>query len=174
METTTRTPAWIGACARALDARGAGRQLAILTRALAMPVLGIAIFLLLWQAGAARVQTTLGQLPGPALVWSEAKGLHREYLLDREKEAAFHERQQALPRGRVASTAGLGHAPDRFDQLEHGLALLLDDRLAQQVAEQVDLLAQIVTGFRHSGSASGPPGQVFSRGASSRQARRLK
>ena len=44
METTTRTPAWIGACARALDARGAGRQLAILTRALAMPVLGIAIF----------------------------------------------------------------------------------------------------------------------------------
>ncbi len=113
MATTTRTPAWIGACARVLDARSAGRQLAILTRALAMPVLGIAIFLLLWQAGAARVQTTLGQLPGPALVWSEAKGLHREYLLDREKEAAFHERQQARAAKLSAANPGAAAAPVR-------------------------------------------------------------
>jgi nitrate/nitrite transport system permease protein len=76
-------------------------------------VLGIAIFLLLWQAGAARVQTTLGQLPGPALVWSEAKGLHREYLMDREKEAAFHARQQERAAKMAAANPGAAAPPVR-------------------------------------------------------------
>ena len=59
------------------------------------------------------MQTTLGQLPGPALVWSEAKGLHREYLMDREKEAAFHARQQERAAKMAAANPGAAAPPVR-------------------------------------------------------------
>jgi nitrate/nitrite transport system permease protein len=64
------------------------------TRQAVLAVLGLAVFLGVWQAIAIRVDTTLGQLPGPGVVWQEALGLHREYLEDLDREAAFYERQE--------------------------------------------------------------------------------
>jgi nitrate/nitrite transport system permease protein len=64
------------------------------TRQAALAVLGLTVFLGVWQAIAIRVDTTLGQLPGPAVVWQEALGLHRDYLQDLDRETAFYERQE--------------------------------------------------------------------------------
>ncbi len=59
-----------------------------------LPILGIVAFLLLWHFAAARVQTSLGQFPGPVHVFAQAKGLYEEYREDKAREAAFYERQE--------------------------------------------------------------------------------
>ena len=62
-------------------------------RGMVPPVLGIVIFLGLWHIGASGVQTSLGALPGPASVWEQAGNLYQEHFAEREREAAFNERQ---------------------------------------------------------------------------------
>jgi nitrate/nitrite transport system permease protein len=59
-----------------------------------LPVVGIAIFLLIWQAGAPRIQTSLGAVPGPVQVYQQFLGLVDEHQSAREKERAFYERQE--------------------------------------------------------------------------------
>jgi nitrate/nitrite transport system permease protein len=63
-------------------------------QSLGLPIIGIAVFLFLWHAAAARVQTSLGQFPGPEHVWVQAQGLYAEYREDKAREAAFYERQK--------------------------------------------------------------------------------
>lgn len=94
MAISLQVPGWLEPYMRLLRGQNPSAQLAIITRQLGMPILGIAIFMFIWQVGAGHVQTTLGQLPGPAQVWTQAKGLHAEYLADKEKEIAFYQRQQ--------------------------------------------------------------------------------
>jgi nitrate/nitrite transport system permease protein len=60
---------------------------------LALPLVGILVFLLLWQAAASNIETSLGQFPGPAAVWEQSHNLVDEYQQARQKEAAFYERQ---------------------------------------------------------------------------------
>lgn len=71
-------------------------------RRLALPLVGIGAFLLLWSAGAGRVDTSLGKFPGPMAVWEQAGKLHDEYFVERQKEAEFHARQQARNAQRLA------------------------------------------------------------------------
>ncbi|MFA5496034.1 MAG: ABC transporter permease [Porticoccaceae bacterium] len=94
MAVSLQLPGWIEPYARLFRGQQPGAQLAIITRQLGLPVLGLAVFLLLWQALAPQVQTTLGHLPGPAQVWSQAKGLHQEYRDDKDRELAFYQRQE--------------------------------------------------------------------------------
>ena len=65
-----------------------------LTRTIAVPLLAIGIFLVLWEAIAAHIDTSLGKLPGPAKVWQQAMVLVDEHVAEREKEQAFYERQE--------------------------------------------------------------------------------
>lgn len=67
---------------------------AALLKAIGLPLFGIALFLLVWQVAASSIQTSLGQFPGPQQVLQQAQGLYVEYREDRERAAAFHERQQ--------------------------------------------------------------------------------
>ena len=60
---------------------------------LAIPGLAIIIFLALWGSIASQIQTSLGQLPGPAKVWEQTMTLYDEHKVEREKEVAFYERQ---------------------------------------------------------------------------------
>jgi nitrate/nitrite transport system permease protein len=60
---------------------------------LAAPVIAILIFLILWSRLSAGVQTSLGQIPGPAAVASQAVTLWAEHRAERAKAAAFYERQ---------------------------------------------------------------------------------
>lgn len=65
-----------------------------LVQQLGLPVLGLAVFLFLWHGAAAKVQTSLGQFPGPVQVVEQIKGLYAEYREDQERAAAFYERQE--------------------------------------------------------------------------------
>jgi nitrate/nitrite transport system permease protein len=61
---------------------------------LGAPVLAIVAFLLLWSQVSSGIQTSLGQIPGPAAVWEQTTALWEDHQVQREKAAAFHERQQ--------------------------------------------------------------------------------
>ncbi len=69
-------------------------QSRLLGNLVGLPVLAIAVFLWLWSVGASQVNTSLGQLPGPAAVWQSAQELYQEHREEREKERAFYERQE--------------------------------------------------------------------------------
>lgn len=58
------------------------------------PVVFFMIFLMLWDWGAAQVETSLGVIPGPAQVYHEAQGLMEEHTAERQKQAEFMERQE--------------------------------------------------------------------------------
>ena len=62
-------------------------QASELWRLLAVPLIAIAAFLLLWGTLAPRVQTSLGAVPGPAQVWAEAVNLHEDARAKAESKA---------------------------------------------------------------------------------------
>ena len=61
---------------------------------LGIPIFAIGTFLLIWSSVAQQIETSLGQVPGPAKVWEQAMVLVDEHNAEREKEAAFYERQE--------------------------------------------------------------------------------
>lgn len=63
-------------------------------KSIALPIVGIAIFLLLWEFGSSKIQTSLGQFPGPGIVFNQVQGLYQEYKEDKASAAAFYERQE--------------------------------------------------------------------------------
>lgn len=77
-------PAWAGYVIEKL--RG-------VVKAVVAPTAAFLVFLLLWSAGASQIHTSLGQVPGPTQVWSQAMGLLDEHFAERKKEVAFYERQ---------------------------------------------------------------------------------
>ncbi len=73
-----------------------------LLMSVAVPAIAFVIFLALWSAVAARVQTSLGALPGPSAVAEQTVGLWREHLAERERSKAFYERQEERIKERLA------------------------------------------------------------------------
>ena len=71
-------------------------------KTLALPLAGILIFLMLWQGVANNIDTSLGQFPGPVQVWEQSKGLLAEHQREREKAAAFYQRQEDRNAKRLA------------------------------------------------------------------------
>ncbi|MCG6864501.1 MAG: ABC transporter permease [Thiogranum sp.] len=93
-------------------------------RSLGIPLVAVAIFLMLWSVLAAQVQTSLGQLPGPAKVWEQAMVLVDEHRAEREKETAFYERQEKRNAEKLATDPAAEvrirpytGAPTFFDQI---------------------------------------------------------
>ncbi len=70
------------------------RMLLPLARSLLIPLAAIGLFLALWAGGASRVDTSLGQLPGPAQVWQAAGQLLAEHQQESGREAEFYQRQE--------------------------------------------------------------------------------
>jgi len=62
--------------------------------AVILPTLGIVLFLFAWQFVADRIDTSLGQFPGPSQVWEQTNALYDEHLRERDKAEAFYERQE--------------------------------------------------------------------------------
>ncbi|HSB97808.1 MAG TPA: ABC transporter permease [Spongiibacteraceae bacterium] len=82
------------AVAHKFDALDINAGISKVLKAIGLPLLGIGVFLLLWQLGAGKLQTSLGQFPGPAQVLQQAQGLYAEYRDDRARAAAFYARQE--------------------------------------------------------------------------------
>lgn len=60
-----------------------------------VPIIAILFFLGFWSFSAAKVNTTLGTIPGPVAVWDEAMGLLDEHRIEKNKKAEFYVRQEA-------------------------------------------------------------------------------
>ena len=68
-------------------------QFRLMITRLGVPLVAIGLFLAVWGGLASQVQTSLGELPGPAKVWEQTVALFDEHKEERQKETAFHERQ---------------------------------------------------------------------------------
>jgi nitrate/nitrite transport system permease protein len=60
---------------------------------LGVPLLAIGIFLLAWSQMSRTIETSLGKIPGPVAVWQQTGALWADHKAEREKAAAFYERQ---------------------------------------------------------------------------------
>jgi nitrate/nitrite transport system permease protein len=81
-------------------------QLRELWLQLGIPLLAIVLFVLVWAGLAARIETSLGALPAPTAVWTEAKNLVAEHGAERARRAEFYVRQEAR------QAAALAENPD--------------------------------------------------------------
>jgi nitrate/nitrite transport system permease protein len=79
-------------------------QLKDLWHLLGLPSVAIAIFLLAWSAISTRIETSLGQIPGPLAVWQQTKALWADHQAERAKATAFYERQAKRNAERGAKT----------------------------------------------------------------------
>lgn len=71
-----------------------------------VPVFAFMLFLGMWSVTAARINTSLGAIPGPSAVWHEAEGLVDEHFAERVKMSAFYQRQEARNQAKLAKDPG--------------------------------------------------------------------
>ena len=116
--------AWITPILRAAAGDNPKAQVKEIWRLLAVPVIAIIAFLMLWGTMAPKVQTSLGAIPGPAEVWTEAKNLHADAQAKAEKEAQHYERVEArnqrfIDRGQPEKVKNIPFtgAPSYYEQI---------------------------------------------------------
>ncbi|GGE51125.1 ABC transporter permease [Actibacterium pelagium] len=85
---------WVTPVLKAAAGDNPRAQMKEIWRLLAVPLIAIAAFLMLWSFLAPKVVTSLGAIPGPAQVWEQVENLHADAQREKEKEAAFYERQE--------------------------------------------------------------------------------
>lgn len=103
--------AWITPTLRIVAGDHLKPNLKDIWRLFCVPLLAIILFLMAWSNLAPKVQTSLGEIPGPAAVWEQAQSLHQAHLRGKAKEAAFFERQEV----RNAAFVADGH-PEKVKQ----------------------------------------------------------
>lgn len=102
MKTTSIAAGWIGPLHRLANAGLQPESLKNGLRNLLLPVLGILGFLLVWHGAAGQVVTSLGKFPGPVQVWQQSVNLYQEHVRERDRQAAFYERQENRNAERLA------------------------------------------------------------------------
>ena len=85
---------WFSPLVRIAGGQAPRQEFARLGGLVGAPMVAIAAFLLFWQVTAARVETSLGALPGPLQVVGELSNLIAEHRAERVKAAGFGERQR--------------------------------------------------------------------------------
>jgi nitrate/nitrite transport system permease protein len=98
----------------------------------ALPIIGMVIFLGLWNVAAKNIDTSLGQFPGPTVVWQQANVLIDEHNAQSAKAQAFYERQETRNAARIAEdpnyrakTRAFTGAPTFFQQIWTSLYTVL-------------------------------------------------
>ncbi len=86
---------WVTPLLKAVAGDNPRGQVKEIWRLLGVPILAIVAFLFMWGTLAPQVQTSLGAVPGPQQVWTEAVKLHEDAQAKAEKEAKFYERLEA-------------------------------------------------------------------------------
>lgn len=79
-----------------------------------VPLAALLVFLLLWSAGARKVETSLGVLPGPAQVWEQSVNLYQEHTAERERAHEFDQRMEE----RVVRAVAEGWPEDRIQRMQ--------------------------------------------------------
>jgi nitrate/nitrite transport system permease protein len=133
---------------------------------LLMPVVGLLLFLALWNGVAKTIDTSLGQFPGPAQVWEQSMTLIDEHSAQREKADAFYARQEERNAARMAKDPSyepkirpFTGAPTFFDQIWTSLyTVMVGFVIASIVAVPVGILCGL---SRSAYSAMNPLIQIF-------------
>ena len=148
---TLTFPTWMEPYRALATGKVSRDQWQALMRQLLWPVLGIGLFLLMWQFAAQRIDTSLGQFPGPAQVWEQAGNLVNEHQQAREREVAFHERQEKYIAARLEQqpdwqpvTRAYTGAPTFFDQIGTSLITVMSGFL---LASMIAIPLGIVIGL---------------------------
>jgi len=116
--------------------------------ALILPLIGLLMFLAIWNGVAKSIDTSLGQFPGPAQVWEQAGALIDEHGAQREKADAFYARQEERNAARVAQDPGyepkireFTGSPTFFDQIWTSLyTVMVGFLIASVIAVPVGIL----------------------------------
>ena len=93
---------WITPLLRAAAGDNPKAQMTEIWRLLGVPLLAIVGFLTLWGMLAPTVQTSLGAIPGPQQVWTEAVNLHEDAQAKAESRAKFEAQVAKLNERRIA------------------------------------------------------------------------
>ena len=93
--------AWMTPILRAAAGDNPAAQVREIWRLLAVPLIAILAFLVLWGTLAPQVQTSLGAVPGPAQVWAEAVNLHEDALAKAKSKADFDAKVAQLNERRI-------------------------------------------------------------------------
>lgn len=72
------------------------------TETVAIPAIGILVFLFLWSVAAQNIVTSLGNFPGPASVWEQFGNLYSEHASERDRADKFYDRQSVRNAERMA------------------------------------------------------------------------
>ena len=140
--------------------------LPVLWRSLGAPLLAILVFLFLWGRVAARVETSLGRIPGPVAVWHQAGTLWGEYRQESTRQAAFYARQgqrneelRASDPSAEISTAHYTGRPTYVDQILTSLKTVFTGfLLATLIAVPIGVLCGL---SRTASAAFSPFIQIF-------------
>lgn len=73
------------------------KQVIELTKLIGLPALALFIFFNLWELASSKIRTSVGALPSPAYVWSQAKAMAADARAERinKAEFAFYEKSRA-------------------------------------------------------------------------------
>ncbi|MEM7376957.1 MAG: ABC transporter permease [Pseudomonadota bacterium] len=131
-----------------------------------LPALGIVAFLLVWSIVASQINTSLGAFPGPVQVSQQASALVGEHRREREKEAAFYQRQEERNAKRLEKEPDFKPRiraytgkPTYFDQILTSILTVLTGFV---LASAIAIPAGIVIGLsRNMHSAVNPLVQLF-------------
>jgi len=93
---------WFTPVIRMIAGENPRHEMVQLWRLLGVPILAFAVFLGLWSQMASQVETSLGKIPGPVAVYEEAVSLWEDHKIQREKQAAFYERQDKRHAAKLA------------------------------------------------------------------------
>lgn len=141
-------------------------QLKEIWRTVFVPFAAIVLFLLAWSYGASRVETSLGQVPGPAMVWAQAMGLWQEHLDERTKAKEFYARQEERNAQRLAKnpsvtarTMAYTGKPTYIDQIITSLkTVFMGFTIASLIALPIGIICGLSTTFMR---AINPLIQIF-------------
>ena len=136
------------------------------SKTLLVPLVGLLIFLFVWEIGAKSINTSLGAFPGPMAVYEQTINLVNDHQNERNKEAAFYERQEKRnakklekdPNAKVKIRPYTGN-PTFFDQIGTSLVTVLSGFI---LASLIAIPAGIVIGLNNTlYSALNPLIQLF-------------
>jgi nitrate/nitrite transport system permease protein len=105
---------WVDRVLNYLSGDAINKHMSGFVQTLMVPLIAFGVFLMLWSAGARNVETSLGQLPGPAKVWEQVIALYDEHKEERAKEEAFYTRMQE----RLDKAIDAGKPQEKLDKIK--------------------------------------------------------
>lgn len=140
---------WLTPVLRAAAGDNPAAQLKEVWRLLAVPLLAVCAFLLVWSTLAPRIQTSLGAVPGPAQVWHELGNLHADARAKAAKQAKFEtmvekRNQKLIDAGKADQVKSIAYtgAPSYYQQITTSIqTVFFGFLIASAVAVPLGILA---------------------------------